>query len=150
MAVREGGREALTHWQVLERYRGVEGKAAGGKAAGSKGAGGKGGKPVASQAVASLVECRLETGRTHQIRVHMAHLGHPLMGDETYGPGFRTKSSLLVPESRQALETLGRQALHAYLLGIEHPVSGEALEFRSELPADMAGLRQTLASAGTL
>ena len=153
MAVREGGREALTHWQVLERYRGVDGKAAGGKGFDGKGGkGGKsgGGKPAASQAVASLVECRLETGRTHQIRVHLAHIGHPLMGDETYGPGFRTKSSLLEAESRQALESLGRQALHAYLLGIEHPVSGEALEFRSELPADMAGLRQSLASGGTL
>jgi len=131
MAVRENGRIAITHWTVLERFNSKDGK--------------KEGKPVAS-----LIECRLETGRTHQIRVHMAHIGHPLMGDETYGPGFKTKSSLLTAESRQALETLGRQALHAYLLGIEHPESGEALEFRSELPADMAGLRQSLTSGGTL
>ncbi|HLQ89744.1 MAG TPA: RluA family pseudouridine synthase [Xanthobacteraceae bacterium] len=137
MAVREGGREAVTQWLVLERYRGEGGKAGAGKGA-------------AAQAVGSLLECRLETGRTHQIRVHMAHIGHPLMGDETYGPGFKTKSSLLTAESRQALEKLGRQALHAYLLGIEHPETGEALEFRSELPADMAGLRQSLTSGGTL
>jgi 23S rRNA pseudouridine1911/1915/1917 synthase len=122
MAVREGGREALTHWQVLERYRGSDGRT-----------------------VASLLACRLETGRTHQIRVHMAHIGHPLMGDETYGPGFKTKSSLLSGDSRQALESLGRQALHAYLLGIEHPETGEALEFKSELPDDLARLRQSLA-----
>ena len=137
MAVREGGREAVTQWLVLERYRGEGAKAVGGKGA-------------AAQAVGSLLECRLETGRTHQIRVHMAHIGHPLMGDETYGPGFKTKSSLLTAESRQALEKLGRQALHAYLLGIEHPETGKALEFRSELPADMAGLRQSLTSVGTL
>jgi len=125
MAVREGGREAITQWQALERYRGADGKA-----------------------VASLLECRLETGRTHQIRVHMAHVGHPLMGDETYGPGFRTKAQLLPADSRQALETLGRQALHAYLLGIEHPETGEALAFRSELPGDLSRLRQSLAAGG--
>jgi 23S rRNA pseudouridine1911/1915/1917 synthase len=125
MAVREGGREAVTQWQVLERYRGADGKG-----------------------VATLVACRLETGRTHQIRVHMAHIGHPLMGDETYGPGFKTKSSRLSDESRQALESLGRQALHAYLLGIEHPETAEAMEFRSELPVDLARLRQSLAAAG--
>ena len=69
------------------------------------------GKPVAS-----LIDCRLETGRTHQIRVHLAHVGHPLLGDATYGTGFRTKASRLPPAAREALEALGRQALHAYLL----------------------------------
>ncbi len=90
------------------------------------------GKPVAS-----LLACRLETGRTHQIRVHLAHAGHPLIGDSVYGPGFRTKIARLAPEAAAAVEALGRQALHAYLLTIEHPVTGQALEFRSELPGDL-------------
>jgi 23S rRNA pseudouridine1911/1915/1917 synthase len=126
MAVRQGGREAVTHWQVLERYPGPDKKP-----------------------LAGLVECHLETGRTHQIRVHMAHIGHPLIGDSTYGPGFRTKSALLAAPARQALEALGRQALHAYLLGFEHPASGEELVFRSELPADLARLRSALNDHGT-
>jgi 23S rRNA pseudouridine1911/1915/1917 synthase len=126
-AVREGGREAITHWQVAESYPGADGKP-----------------------VAALVECRLETGRTHQIRVHMAHIGHPLMGDETYGTGFRTKAARLFPNARKALEGLGRQALHAYLLVIEHPKTGQTLEFKSELPGDLARLRYALADASQL
>jgi 23S rRNA pseudouridine1911/1915/1917 synthase len=125
MAVRQSGREAITHWQVLERYPGPDKKP-----------------------LASLIECHLETGRTHQIRVHLAHIGHPLIGDSTYGPGFRTKSALLAPGAREALEDLGRQALHAYLLGFEHPASGEELVFRSELPADLARLRSALSDHG--
>jgi len=121
-AVREGGREAITHWQVLERYAGTDGRP-----------------------VASLIACRLETGRTHQIRVHLAHIGHPLMADDLYGPGFKTKAVHLPPAARQALGDLGRQALHAYLLGFEHPATGEYLEFRSELPVDLARLRSDLA-----
>ena len=121
IAVRRTGREAITHWQVLETFDG------------------KDGKPVAS-----LIECHLETGRTHQIRVHMAHIGHPLLGDATYGTGFKTKVSHLSPEARQALEALGRQALHAYLLAVQHPTSGDLLEFRSELPGDLARLHQRL------
>ena len=93
---------------------------------------------------ASLVECRLETGRTHQIRVHLAHIGHPLLGDATYGTGFKTKVSHLTPEAQAALGGLGRQALHAYLLTVQHPTSGEVLEFRSELPADLARLHREL------
>ena len=84
------------------------------------------------------------TGRTHQIRVHLAAIGHPLLGDETYGKGFRTKSSRLPPEARPVLAGLGRQALHAYLLGISHPTRGEYLEFRSELPDDLRRLRHSL------
>ena len=122
-AVRAGGRAAVTHWQVLERFAGPDGKP-----------------------VASLLACTLETGRTHQIRVHLAHIGHPILGDAAYGTGFKTKASLLSPEARAALEGLGRQALHAYLLVIEHPQTGKSLRFQSELPGDLRRLRDALAA----
>jgi 23S rRNA pseudouridine1911/1915/1917 synthase len=121
MAVRAGGREAITHWRVLETYNGADGTP-----------------------VAAMVACRLETGRTHQIRVHLAHLGHPLLGDKTYGTGFKSKAARLPAKARAALEGLGRQALHAYLLAVKHPISGEMLEFRSELPADFGRLHLSL------
>jgi 23S rRNA pseudouridine1911/1915/1917 synthase len=121
MSVRAGGREAVTHWEVLKRYPGSDGKV-----------------------VASLLACRLETGRTHQIRVHLAHIGHPLLGDDVYGPGFKTKAARLAPAASEALQALGRQALHAYLLAIEHPKTRESVEFRSELPADLARLERSL------
>ncbi|MDI1295927.1 MAG: RluA family pseudouridine synthase, partial [bacterium] len=87
---------------------------------------------------AALMECRLETGRTHQVRVHMAHIGHPLIGDPAYGKerkGFKT-----------ILETLGfkRQALHAKRLGFIHPATDEPLHFDSPLPADMQELLSEL------
>src|SRR5262247_576385 len=126
MAVRTGGRAAVTHWEVLERYRGNDGAP-----------------------VASLIACRLETGRTHQIRVHLAAIGHPLLGDDVYGRGFKTKANQLADDARAALEALGRQALHAYLLGIEHPSQGTNLEFRSELPDDLLRLRHSLGAQGT-
>jgi 23S rRNA pseudouridine1911/1915/1917 synthase len=133
MAVRAGGREAVTHWQVLERYFGP-----------STGRGGKtGGKP---EPVASLLACRLETGRTHQIRVHLASIGHPLMGDAVYGAGFRTKIARLGPQGQAALAALGRQALHAHILETKHPSTGEILRFRSELPSELARLRDALAA----
>jgi 23S rRNA pseudouridine1911/1915/1917 synthase len=120
-AVRDSGRSAVTHWQAVERFNGADLKV-----------------------VASLLACTLETGRTHQIRVHLAHIGHPILGDETYGTGFKTKASRLGPKARAALESLGRQALHAYLLTIEHPETGEILEFRSELPGDLRRLQDAL------
>jgi 23S rRNA pseudouridine1911/1915/1917 synthase len=121
MAVREGGRVAITEYEVVERYVGTDGKP-----------------------VASLIACRLKTGRTHQIRVHLAAIGHPLLGDATYGAGFRTKAALLPPDAREALQHLERQALHAYLLGLEHPITGQHLVFRSELPLDLDLLRRSL------
>ena len=123
MAVRAGGRAAVTHWELAERFAGADGKP-----------------------VASLMVCRLETGRTHQIRVHLAEIGHPLLGDAVYGPGYRTKAALLGPAAREALTCLDRQALHAHLLGFEHPSSGQILEFRSELPEDLSRLRLSFGS----
>ncbi|MGE0524833.1 MAG: RluA family pseudouridine synthase [Variibacter sp.] len=124
-AIRRDGREAITHWERLETYRG------------------KGDGIVASQ-----IACTLETGRTHQIRVHMAHVGHPLLGDDLYGRGFKTKAEHLYGRGRLALQMLGRQALHAYLLGFDHPSTRQYVEFRSELPADLARLRGALATEG--
>src|SRR5215467_2083703 len=121
MAVRPGGRAAVTHYEVLERFNGTDGRP-----------------------VASLLDCRLETGRTHQIRVHLAAIGHPLLGDDTYGAGYRTKAALLPEPARKTLQGLGRQALHAYLLGLEHPVTGQHLVHRSALPPDLNLLRRAL------
>lgn len=122
MAVVRGaaGRAAITHVELLESF----------------------GRP-GTEPVASLVECRLETGRTHQIRVHMTHLGHPLLGDPVYGTGFRTKADKLrrlSPEAADALEALARQALHACLIAFEHPRTGKTLVFESAPPADMGRL----------
>ncbi len=116
-----GGREALTHYRVLKSF-----------------------PPRAERPVASLTECRLETGRTHQIRVHMAHAGCPVMGDETYGAGFRASAARLSPEARAALAALGRQALHAARLGFVHPATGEKMRFASSPPADFAALLAAL------
>jgi 23S rRNA pseudouridine1911/1915/1917 synthase len=124
MAVRERGREAVTHYQIQETFAGRDGKP-----------------------IASLLACRLETGRTHQIRVHLTHLGHPLLGDAVYGPHFKTKANQLGPQAQAALAALGRQALHAYLLVIEHPRTGEILHWESALPADLQHLRSALEAA---
>jgi 23S rRNA pseudouridine1911/1915/1917 synthase len=124
MAVRESGREAITHWEIQESFVGRDGKP-----------------------VAALLACQLETGRTHQIRVHLAHIGHPLLGDGVYGPHFKTKASRLGPESQAALADLGRQALHAYLLTLEHPRTGAILEWISDLPQDLIHLRDSLRAA---
>jgi len=99
------GKHAVTHYATLERFT-----------------------------HAALVECRLETGRTHQVRVHMTSLGHPLLGDPSYG---RTPAKLKPLLAEHKFE---RQALHAKVLGFIHPVTGAALRFESPLPADMKGL----------
>jgi 23S rRNA pseudouridine1911/1915/1917 synthase len=121
IAVRASGRFAITHWQRVEAYEDTQGRP-----------------------VASLFECQLETGRTHQIRVHMAHIGHPLLGDAVYGGGQRTKANRLREEARAMLETLGRQALHAARIGFEHPSTGEFMSFESELPGDLMRLQEAL------
>jgi len=114
----QGGRHAVTRARVVESF----------------------GKP----AVAALVECWLETGRTHQIRVHMAHAGHGLIGDQVYG-GRRKLPLRALPEAAlQATRDFPRQALHAAILGFEHPVSAQHMRFEAPLPADMAGLIATL------
>jgi 23S rRNA pseudouridine1911/1915/1917 synthase len=116
------GREAITHWRLLEKF-GAD----------------REGRPVAS-----LIACELETGRTHQIRVHLGSIGHPLLGDEVYGSGFKTKARLLSFKAQQALAALGRQALHARALGFDHPVTGEALLFESDPPEDFRTLLEAL------
>ena len=100
---------------------------------------------------ASLVECRLETGRTHQIRVHMAHIGHAVIGDPVYGGGStRARMSQLSPEASNMIAGFRRQALHARLLGFEHPISGEFQQFEAALPDDLAVLAQNLQKSGSL
>ncbi len=114
----EAGRSAATHYEVLDTFETPAG-------------------PV------SLLRLQLETGRTHQIRVHLAHIGHPVLGDTTYGSNFKTKAGRLGEEAQAALAVLDRQALHAAELGFEHPRSGKAVRFERPLPADM----QTLLTA---
>ena len=114
------GREAVTHWRVLATY-------------GDK-----------NDPIASLLECRLETGRTHQVRVHLAHLGHPLIGDPLYAQGFKSKVLKLPTEAQAALAKLQRQALHATLLAFEHPTRGTLLKFNSHLPPDLDEIIQLL------
>ena len=115
LAPPERGRHAVTHWRLEETL-----------------------------GPASLVSCRLETGRTHQIRVHMASIGHPLMGDSVYGAGFKTKAAQLSEGAKQALAALGRQALHAAALGFEHPITGEQLRFEGPPPEDFNCLVKAL------
>ena len=116
-------RHAVTHYEVVERYH----------------------ESPDATALASSVHCHLETGRTHQIRVHMAHIGHPLIGDAEYGAAFRTKVNRLPEAARKVVSAFSRQALHAYLLQFEHPRSGEIMRFEAELPDDMRQLIEVLA-----
>ncbi len=110
--VAEGGRHAVTRLRVLEGL-----------------------------GAAALLECRLETGRTHQIRVHLAHAGHALIGDPTYGGARRLPGG---HPGAAAAAGFARQALHAATLGFEHPVTGAAMAFEAALPDDMADLRDAL------
>jgi 23S rRNA pseudouridine1911/1915/1917 synthase len=114
MAVRSDGRRAVTHYRVVRRFRGH-----------------------------TLVRVRLETGRTHQIRVHLAHLGFPVVGDPVYG-GRRRIPAGAAAELAALLQEFPRQALHAAHLGLTHPQSGRKLEWESPLPADMQGLLAAL------
>jgi 23S rRNA pseudouridine1911/1915/1917 synthase len=111
----EKGRHAATRWRVKDTYgRDKDGP------------------------TAALIECTLETGRTHQVRVHMAHIGHPLIGDPLYGRGFKSKLRTLLDGMQATLAALDRQALHAARLAFVHPVTGTLLEFNSPLPEDLA------------
>ncbi len=135
-------REAITHYEVLEVFRGPAGPDET-----SKRDRRRRNAPVtvaqapgAAPPLAAYLQLELETGRTHQIRVHMAHVGHPILGDNLYGAGFRASIRLMSPVQRDALEALNRQALHAAELGFVHPQSGEQLHFESPLPTDMERL----------
>jgi 23S rRNA pseudouridine1911/1915/1917 synthase len=110
MAVVGNGRESRTHYRVLERFTGV-----------------------------SRLALELDTGRTHQIRVHMSDLGYPLIGDSVYSGRRRTPKGV-TPEVRQAIESYGHQALHAVRLAFNHPITGEPLDFEVSLPDDMLSL----------
>jgi 23S rRNA pseudouridine1911/1915/1917 synthase len=112
----QGGRHAVTRVTVVEGFAGQ----------------------------AALVECRLETGRTHQIRVHMAHVGHALIGDPVYGGRRRVNAKVLGAGAAEAAAAFPRQALHAATLGFRHPVMGNQLSFSSALPADMRALIDAL------
>jgi 23S rRNA pseudouridine1911/1915/1917 synthase len=111
-----GGRHAITRVHLLERF--------------------------ADQA--ALVECRLETGRTHQIRVHMAHAGHGLIGDPVYGGRRKAIAKVLGPEAAEAVAGFPRQALHAATLGFTHPLTGAPLQFTAPLPRDIEALLAAL------
>lgn len=114
MAVlRHGGKTALTRYRTLERLAGD---------------------------TISLIECRLMTGRTHQIRVHLTEKGHPLVGDPVYGRQNEAKLQRLSPNARDAIKNFTRQALHAQTLGFQHPVTGATHVFKSELPQDIKNL----------
>ena len=118
--VSKGGRDAMTHYRVLARF-------------------GRGHEPIAS-----LLECRLETGRTHQVRVHLASIGTPFIGDPVYGTGFKSKLRKLPLAAQDKLSSFKHQALHAAALTFVHPLTGTLLEFNSPLPDDFAMMVEAL------
>ncbi|KAF0220497.1 MAG: 23S rRNA pseudouridine [Geobacteraceae bacterium] len=113
------GKQAVTHWRAAGRYHGI-----------------------------TLMRLKLETGRTHQIRVHLSETGYPLVGDQVYG-GKGRLVNIQDTVLRKLIKELGRQALHAKTLGFIHPVTGEYLEFDTELPEDMGRIVEYLEKAGT-
>ncbi len=117
MAVVEDGKPAVTHYQIEEKF-----------------------------SCCTLLRCRLETGRTHQIRVHLTYIGHPLVGDSVYLKGVQK----CVPQLRDLLHRFPRQALHATCLALEHPDSGEMMEWETPLPQDMQLLLQQIRTAISL
>ena len=117
----ETGRRAVTHYAVERSFPS------------------KSGKPAISE-----LRLQLETGRTHQIRVHLAHIGHPVVGDPVYGTGFKTSIEMLPAPAASLVKQLGRQALHAAELGFEHPRTGRGMQFSSPMPEDMAALMAAL------
>jgi 23S rRNA pseudouridine1911/1915/1917 synthase len=130
--VPKGGRVAITNYKTERTFHVAE------KAASR----GKGNNPLRL----SVVRCSLETGRTHQVRVHMAHLGTPIVGDALYGAGFRTKALALPEEEAHIFVGVERQALHAASLRLRHPVTGKIETFRAALPEDIAKLCRALES----
>ncbi len=131
ITVREGGKEAITHYKVIKRLEPP-------RKIMSRDNVTKGLPPSLS-----LVECRLETGRTHQVRVHMAHNGYPLVGDPLYSRRSNPQKNF-TDRAREALANFNRQALHAYVIGFTHPVTKEALTFEIELPNDIKQLIKAL------
>lgn len=126
---RPGGRRAVTHYRIVESFGRTRARLAG-------------------DALASLIECRLETGRTHQIRAHLSHIGHPLIGDPLYGrgPGLAglKPGDAAADHAIAVLKDFRRQALHAKLLGFTHPATGAALSFEAATPADFEDLLAAL------
>ncbi|HWA23293.1 MAG TPA: RluA family pseudouridine synthase [Caulobacterales bacterium] len=124
----EAGKHAVTRYWTVESYGQIEGQAAG-------------------RAAAAFVECRLETGRTHQIRAHLAHIGAPLIGDPLYGKMRGLKLDAHSPAAGAAdaaAQAFSRQALHAGVLGFVHPITGAAMRFEAPLPEDMEALLKAL------
>lgn len=147
VAYTDEAREAVTHYEVLEPLGGSTPlpERGGSQLRQRTLAGRRSTTQVQTRPpLAALVRLVLETGRTHQIRVHMAHIGHPLLGDRTYATGFKASEALLNEAQASALRALGRQALHAAELGFEHPVTGEPLYFESPLPADVEAVLASL------
>lgn len=134
IAVREGGKEAITHYKVVKRLEPP-------RKIMSRSNVTKGVPPSLS-----LVDCRLETGRTHQVRVHMAHSGYPLVGDPLYSRRGNPQKNF-TDRAKEALANFNRQALHAYVIGFTHPITKEALTFEIELPDDIKELIKALEAA---